>query len=211
VAAFSRYYRPGGSAAPFERQALIRLRPIAGEPALIKEVLAARDRFTYGSEPFDLALSADLRRRQIENFVPPDATHLKYGRGGLVEVEYAVQYRQIARGHRHVSVRTPNTLEAIAALERLGDLKAAETARLRAAYLLLRQVIDAVRLERGNARDLLLPEPGTPPFDHLARRLGRDPAELAREITETMAWVAANYARAVGVDGSGAMAGGPPG
>ncbi len=202
AAAFVHYYRPGGGAAPFERQALIRLRPISGDPDLIAEILAARDRFTYGGEPFDLALSAELRRRQIENFVRAGATHLKYGRGGLVEVEYAIQYRQIALGAAHPSVRRTNLLEAIAALERLGDLGAAEAARLRGAYTLLRRVIDAVRLERGNARDLLLPEPTTPPFERLARRLGRDPAELAAEVTETMAWVAENYARAVGAAGS---------
>ncbi len=210
AAAFARYYRPGGGAAPFERQALIRLRPIVGDPVLIQEILAARDRFTYGPEPFDLALSAELRRRQIKNFVPAGATHLKYGRGGLVEVEYAIQYRQIALGGAHRSLRRTNLLEAIAALERLGDLGSAEAARLRGAYTLLRRVIDAVRLERGNARDLLLPEPGSPPFDRLARRLGRDPAELATEVTETMAWVAERYARAVG-GGAGTMAGGSPG
>jgi len=198
VAAFTRYYRPGGGAAPFERQALIRLRPIVGDPALIAEVLEARDRFTYGPEPFDLAASAELRRRQIATFVPAGATHLKYGRGGLVEVEYAVQYRQIALGHRHRSVRTPNLVEAIQALVCLGDLDAAEGARLEAAYILLRQVIDAVRLERGNARDLLLPSPATPAFDCLAHRLGREPFELAAAVTETLAWVAARYARAVG-------------
>ena len=197
AAAFARYYREGGGAAPFERQALIRLRPIAGDPALIHEVLTARDRFTYGPEPFDLAVSADLRRQQIDNFVPPDATHLKYGRGGLVEVEYAVQYRQIVLGGHHRSVRTPNIMEAIGALERLGDLGTAAVTRLRAAYTLLRVVIDAVRLERGNARDLLLPEAGSPPFDRLAHRLGRDPAELAGEVAETMGWVAKRYAQAV--------------
>lgn len=204
AAAFVRYYSPGGGAAPFERQALIRLRPISGDPDLITEILAARDRFTYGGEPFDLAVSAELRRRQIETFVPAGATHLKYGRGGLVEVEYAIQYRQIALGGAHRSVCRTNLLEAIAALKRLGDLNAETAARLQAAYTLLRRVIDAVRLERGNARDLLLPEPGSPPFDRLARRLGRDPAEFAAEIDETMAWVAEHYARAVGAAGAGA-------
>ncbi|RMF83996.1 MAG: hypothetical protein D6739_06555, partial [Nitrospirae bacterium] len=191
--AFRRYYRPGGPAHPFERQALVRLRPLAGDPGLVAAAVAARDRFTYGPEPFDAAAMVELRRRQIASFVPAGRVHLKYGPGGVVEVEYTVQALQIRHGHRHPEVRLPGTLAALAALEGIGAVAPAEAAGLRAAYLLLRTVIDALRLERGNARDLLLPDPGESAFAVLARRLHRDPGELARELAERMAWVARRF------------------
>ena len=48
--AFREYYRHGGQAAPFERQALIKLRGVAGDPALRQAVETLRDAFVYSAE-----------------------------------------------------------------------------------------------------------------------------------------------------------------
>src|SRR5262249_47373831 len=54
VSAFASYYRACGPARGYERQALIKLRALAGDLLLGREVEGLRDRFVYGPEPFDL-------------------------------------------------------------------------------------------------------------------------------------------------------------
>jgi len=190
LTAFRRYYRAGGGAAPFERQALTRLRPACGDPGLLADLVAIRDGFTYGPEPFDRAASLELRRRQIAEFTTPGRVHLKYGPGGLAEVEYAVQYLLLDHGHDHPEVRDPNTLNALQALARTGLVPRAEAEGLHAAYNLLRRLIEALRVERGHAKDLVLPAADTPAFEVVCRRVQRTPEGLLGEVEATMGWVA---------------------
>ena len=95
---FDEYYRTGGPAWGYERQALIKLRAVAGDPGTIAEVEALRDRFVYGPEPFDLDGCLRMRRLQVEQLVQPGTINAKYSPGGLVDVEYFVQALQIAHG-----------------------------------------------------------------------------------------------------------------
>jgi [glutamine synthetase] adenylyltransferase / [glutamine synthetase]-adenylyl-L-tyrosine phosphorylase len=83
-----------------------------------------------------------------------------------------VQYLQIRHGREHPELRTPQTLRALAALRALGLLTGQEHDDLREAYLFWRRVADALRMVRGNARDLLLPPEDSEELRSLARRLG---------------------------------------
>lgn len=166
------YYSSSGAAAPFERQALIKLRFVVGDEPLGRQVEDHRDRFVYSGLPWDLPTALDLRRRQVRELVEPGRTNIKYSPGGLIDVEYAVQYLQLMHGHRHASLRTPNTLEALAALDASEVLKPDEVRQLRDAYLFFRMLIDGMRIVRGNAKDLVLPPSGSDEFVFLARRVG---------------------------------------
>ena len=170
--ALAEYYRPGGGAAPFERQALVKLRPVAGDAALGARAIAARDAFVWSGEPWDRADALHLRERQSRELVPAGRFHVKYSPGALVEVEYAAQYLQLEHGREHVELRTPSTLEALDRLGQAGLIGADDREALRAAYLFWRRVVDALRMVRGNARDLLLPEADSDELRFLARRLG---------------------------------------
>jgi len=167
-----RYYSPTGLAAPFERQALIKLRFVCGDRALGNQVEALRDAFVYSRQPWDLAAALELRRQQLKELTEPGRTNVKYSSGGIVDIEYTAQYLQIMHGHTIPDLRTPNTLEALAAAERRHLLTPAEAAALRDAYLFLRSVIDAMRIVRGHAKDLVLPDPRSDEFIFLARRMG---------------------------------------
>jgi len=167
-----RYYAPQGGAAPFERQAFIKLRFIAGNRELGKSVERHRDHFVYGPDPWDLQTALHLRERQMKELVRPGTTHVKYGAGGLLDVEYTVQYLQLMHGHQHPSIRTPNTLEAIDHLCGKGLFTLEEADSLKDNYLFLRQLIDGLRIVRGNAQDLVLPPSGSDEMVFLARRLG---------------------------------------
>ena len=87
-------------------------------------------------------------------------------------------------GHRFRDVRTTNTLEAIDAL--LGRQLVDQDAwgHLREAYVFHRRLIDALRVVRGDARDLAVPPSDSPEFTFLARRLEIDgsPTGLAGAI-----------------------------
>ena len=167
-----RYYSPSGLAAPFERQALIKLRCVAGDATLGRRVEAHRDAYVYSSAHWDLPAALDLRQRQLKELVERGTTNVKYSPGGIVDIEYAVQYLQLMHGHARPELRTPNTLDALTALEAQRFLDARDAAMLRDAYLFLRKLIDALRIVRGHAKDLVLPDVQVDEFIFLARRLG---------------------------------------
>jgi len=166
------YYSPSGLAAPLERQALIKLRWVAGSRALGDKVEQLRDRFVYSGAPWDMNAAWELRRRQILELVTPGTVNVKQSPGGLIDIEYAAQYLQIMHGAAHAALRTPTTLAALAALRRLRHLSPSEATVLGHAYRFLRRLIDALRIVRGNARDLVLPVVGSEEFTFLARRMG---------------------------------------
>ncbi len=166
------YYTIQGPAAPFERQAFIKLRFVAGNSALGKAIETHRDQFVYGTEAWDLQTALHLRQRQMTELVEPGTTHVKYGAGGLLDVEYMVQYLQLIHGHHYPSIRTPNTLEAIEQLCHASLITLTEREALHDDYLFLRQVIDGLRIVRGHAKDLVLPPSGSDELVFLARRLG---------------------------------------
>ena len=182
--AFRDYFGTQGAAWPYERQALVKLRPIAGETAFGESLVALRDELIYTGEPFDLAAMQGMRERQVRQLVSPGSFNAKLSPGGLVDVEYLVQGLQIAHGKRFPALRSTNTLQAIAALAKTGIIPEGDAARLRETYSFLRQLIGALRVVRGNARDLTVPDAGTEEYGFLARRLGfdDDPGRLKTDL-----------------------------
>lgn len=197
LSAFSGYYRADGPAWNYERQALIKLRAVAGDPLLGREVEELRDRFVYGPEPFDLDGCRRLRRLQVEQLVRPGALNAKYSPGALVDVEYLVQALQIIHGRDEPSLRTPSTVRAIDALEASRRLTPVRAGQLRSAYHFYRGLIDALRVVHGHARDLAVPAAGSDEFARLARRLRRDdPAQFRTELDRTLRGIAALWGEA---------------
>lgn len=169
---FKSYYSATGKAAPFERQALIKLRTAAGSRSLGKKCETARDQFVYSGAPWDFEEAFALRQRQMEELVPKGRINVKYSPGGIIDIEYLVQYLQILHGERFQNLRTTNTLQALFALVQHQVISKKTAQTLKKTYLFLRRLIDAMRMVRGNARDLLLPAPESEEFIFLARRMG---------------------------------------
>jgi [glutamine synthetase] adenylyltransferase / [glutamine synthetase]-adenylyl-L-tyrosine phosphorylase len=166
------YYRHGGNADPFERQALIKLRSVAGDSTLSRDVENHRDEFVYGGEPWDIERALHLRARQIRELVEAGRISVKYSPGGIIDVEYTAQYLQIIHGQQTPEVRTPSTLVALERLRSTRVLNEKEHRTLKDAYAFLRQLQDALRMVRGHSRDVLLPDEHADEFKFLARRLG---------------------------------------
>jgi glutamate-ammonia-ligase adenylyltransferase len=166
------YYSDHGLAAPFERQSLIKLRHVAGDAALGKRVEAHRDRYVYSGKPWNIPEAFALRRQQLKQLVEHGTVNLKHSPGGIVDIEYAMQYLQIMHGHRLPVLRTPNTMQALATLVECGLVTRQDGETLRMAYFFIRMLIDGLRMVRGNAKDRVLPPTDSDEFIFLARRVG---------------------------------------
>ncbi|HEY85034.1 MAG TPA: glutamine synthetase adenylyltransferase [Chloroflexi bacterium] len=171
---FQRYYAPDGPVWAYERQALVKLRPIAGDEDLGQRLLALRDKFIYTGETFDVAAMRSIRERQVRHLVTPGNLNAKHSPGGLVDVEYLVQGLQITHGAQNPALRLSNTRQAMTALHQAGILLDEDYTRLREAHIFLRRLINALRMVHGNAKDLTLPPVDSEEFAFLARRLSYD-------------------------------------
>jgi glutamate-ammonia-ligase adenylyltransferase len=182
---FRRYFAPDGPAWAYERQALVKLRPIAGNPGLGQEIVALRDQFVYTGEPFDVTAMRAMRERQVRHLVTGGTFNAKFSPGGLVDAEYLVQGLQITHGHHNPTLRLTNIREAMAALSDAGILSPDDYTRLRKAHTFLRWLMDGLRMVRGNAEDSTVPPYDSEAFAFLARRLryGSDAARLREELT----------------------------
>lgn len=198
--AFRHYFGPGGDAWPYERQALVKLRPIAGDAEFGREVVALRDSLIYDGEPFDVAAMRAMRERQVRQLITGGTVNAKFSPGGLVDVEYLVQGLQIRHGHQNPGLRLTNTREAMTALAAAGILAPDDFERLRAAHVFLRRLINALRMVRGNAKDLTVPPEESDEFAYLARRLdyGDHPARLQDDLARHTAFVQELSARLLG-------------
>lgn len=188
---FRRYFGPGGDAWPYERQALIKLRPIAGEAKFGRQVVKLRDELIYNGDPFDVAAMRAMRERQIRHLVTAGTINAKFSPGGLVDVEYLVQGLQIIHGHGDPGLRLPNTHEAMVALAAAGHLSPEQYELLHQAHIFLRRLINALRMVRGNAKDLTVPPPESEEFAFLAHRLnyGSNLTQLRDDLTRHTATV----------------------
>lgn len=197
---FKRYFGPAGDAWPYERQALIKLRPIAGDKKFGQQVVKLRDQLIYSGEPFDVAAMRAMRERQVRHLVTAGTVNAKFSPGGLVDVEYLVQGLQISHGQRQARLRLTNTREAMAALAAAGLIAPEPYQLLHEAHMFLRDLINALRMVRGNAKDLTVPSPDTEEFAFLARRLnyGSNLAQLRDDLTRHTATVQELNARLLG-------------
>jgi glutamate-ammonia-ligase adenylyltransferase len=183
--AFQRYFAPQGPAWAYERQALVRLRPLTGDAALGEEICSLRDKFVYSGEPFNVTAMRAMRERQVRHLVTAGTFNAKYSPGGLVDLEYLVQGLQITYGAANPSLRLTNIRMAMAALADAAILSAEDYARLRKAHTFLRWLIDSLRVVRGNTRDVNIPPHDSEEFAFLARRLqyGADTNRLQEDLT----------------------------
>ena len=170
LASAERYYETWGR--PWERAALLRARPIAGDVALGETLLRELRPFIY-RRTVDPSIAGEIdamlqraRREQLRD----DARDLKLGRGGIREVEFFVQSLQLVWGGLHPRLQVPGTLAALQQLRALGLVSHRESDALDDAWALLRRVEHRVQVMTPYATHEI-PEAG-PRLDALARSLG---------------------------------------
>jgi [glutamine synthetase] adenylyltransferase / [glutamine synthetase]-adenylyl-L-tyrosine phosphorylase len=172
VGSLREYYLRRGQL--WERQALLRARPIAGDPALAPRVMQVIEAFVYEGSigPESVDKIAAMRQR-IEYERAQGGTErwdIKLGPGGLVDIEFMVQLYQLLWGAHRPPLRSTSTWEVLEALERQGILPAPEAQSLRQAYRFLRRVESALRIVDDRSINTIPDDPGNQ--RRLARRLG---------------------------------------
>jgi glutamate-ammonia-ligase adenylyltransferase len=175
LAAWRRYHEQ--DARLWERQALIKLRPIAGDPALGAEVARLATETVYGA-PHDakqVAEAIGAMRERIERelgggFHKRHGGDLKFDAGGVIDVEFATQFLQLVHGHAHPELRTTGTSPALQAAARLGIAPPGVLELLDQGYRFLRGIEHRLRVVHDQPIHRL-PE-SRDELERLARRSG---------------------------------------
>jgi len=142
-AAYSYYESLGQN---WERAALIKARPAAGDKALGETFLTKLMPFIW-RKYFDYAAIADIAamKRQIHAVrghaeIAVAGHDVKLGRGGIREIEFFVQTQQLIFGGKRPRLRGARTLDMLDELGREGWVTREAVADLRASYLFLREI-----------------------------------------------------------------------
>ena len=174
---YESYYEGWGDL--WERQALIKARPVAGDMAFGDAFIRMIQPFVYQRYLDGVTLTeikADIRRTKArieERLVGEGATlekHVKLGPGGIRDIEFTVQCLQMIHGAKRKALCSHNTLEVLAALKESTLLSAADADALMGAYRFLRTVENCIQIEADQQR-YLVPEKETEERE-LAQRVG---------------------------------------
>jgi [glutamine synthetase] adenylyltransferase / [glutamine synthetase]-adenylyl-L-tyrosine phosphorylase len=134
----------------WERQALIKLRPVAGDLELGEEFLRAIEPYVYRKylsfAEINEIKSIKRRIEQKANQAGSSDTEVKTGHGGIRDIEFTIQFLQLLNGGDLPEVRQRNTLLAMQALERAGCLTDQECQILDDAYRFLRKTEHRLQL-----------------------------------------------------------------
>ncbi|WP_086825313.1 bifunctional [glutamine synthetase] adenylyltransferase/[glutamine synthetase]-adenylyl-L-tyrosine phosphorylase [Allokutzneria sp. NRRL B-24872] len=135
----------------WEFQALLKARPVAGDLVLgQRHVDAVRPMVWTAADRDDFVADVQAMRRRVEEHVPVGLgeRELKLGRGGLRDVEFAVQLLQMVHGRTDEDLREQSTVDALAALGAGGYVGRADVAELSDSYRFLRLLEHRLQLQR---------------------------------------------------------------
>jgi glutamate-ammonia-ligase adenylyltransferase len=168
----------------WERQALIKVRPVAGDAKLGEEFIHAIEPFVY-RRYLSVAEINEIKalKRKIEHksgqFGESD-TEVKTGHGGIRDVEFTIQFLQLANGGDLPDIRLSNTLKAIRALEKARCLSDAEYRALDNTYRFLRKIEHRLQLMFDLQTHRLPDKPEE--LRKLALRMGYTPLSAPRPV-----------------------------
>jgi len=158
--AFERYHEE--SAHLWERQALLKCRFVAGDRDFGKRVEERIRGYIYDRPlPPNAAEEIHRLRMRMEQELGrerEDRLNLKVGRGGVVDVEFAVQYLQLLHGGSHPAVRARGTLRALYELQRAGIVTLDQYKTLDEGYRFLRSLDVRLRLSHDASIDSFDPQ-----------------------------------------------------
>ncbi|MBC7375268.1 MAG: bifunctional [glutamine synthetase] adenylyltransferase/[glutamine synthetase]-adenylyl-L-tyrosine phosphorylase, partial [Frankiales bacterium] len=173
LASHTAYYRRW--AKTWEFQALLKARPVAGDLALGKaylEVIAPMVWEAAGRDGF--VEDVQSMRRRVESTITADKAdrEVKLGRGGLRDIEFAVQLLQLVHGRTDDAVRSGTTLVALDQLAAGGYVGREDVRHLADSYRWLRTVEHRLQLHRLRRTHLLPAADDEPGLRRVARAVG---------------------------------------
>ncbi len=192
------YYESFGQ--NWERAALIKARPAAGDPEAARAFLAELQPFIW-RKYLDFAAIADIHamKRQIHAFrglggIGVAGHNVKLGPGGIREIEFFAQTQQLIAGGRQPELRVSDTLSALTRLAARGWIKVDVCYELEAAYLYLRRIEHRLQMVADQQTHELPEDAGElEAFARFAGYAGLD--DFAHELVATLTKVQGYYAR----------------
>ncbi|MDX1712035.1 MAG: bifunctional [glutamine synthetase] adenylyltransferase/[glutamine synthetase]-adenylyl-L-tyrosine phosphorylase, partial [Rhodovibrionaceae bacterium] len=183
----------------WERAAMIKARPVAGDVALGREFLDVLRPFVWRKH-LDFWAIQDVHsiKRQIYAHkggadIDVEGHNIKLGRGGIREIEFFVQTQQLIWGGRDASLRTPRTIEALEALAASGHIEKETADDLSKCYRFLRRLEHRLQMV-ADKQTQNIPENGEE-LAELAAFLGHADSEAFREaLLEALRTVEDHYA-----------------
>lgn len=174
VPAFLRYHRDSNRSDWWEKQALLKARFVAGDKTCITSLESTVTSVVFQAvPPADLAVQMHrLRRRLLDEVAHENAKvyNLKFGRGGLVEIEFIVQLYQLQLGYSHPELRHGTMLQLLWWLGSKSCLAPMDCQVLTDAWRFYRRLENRIRLQRDRSADEFFIS--TPEVDQLARQMG---------------------------------------
>ena len=159
-------------ALPWHRLALMKARVIAGDiktgenflhtitPFIWRQNLDFRalDELAHLKSRINLEHPALRQQRAAPEPITADAAgfNVKLGSGGIREIEFIANAQQLVWGGKQYELRTPNTLNALAELSKLGHMDESISQALTAGYIKLRQLENAIQM-LGNEQTHIVP------------------------------------------------------
>lgn len=166
------YYAIAGQT--WERLALLKARPIAGDLSLGAELLESLHAFRYPRHPPPSLLTeiAAMKGRTEREVVGSEnlERNVKSGSGGIREIEFIVQAFQLLFAGRYPFLQTHSTQTALEQLARYELLDPRQTESLKESYWFLRQVEHRLQLREEQQTHTLPSEPEA--LERLASSLG---------------------------------------
>ncbi|WP_186628309.1 bifunctional [glutamine synthetase] adenylyltransferase/[glutamine synthetase]-adenylyl-L-tyrosine phosphorylase [Rhodococcus sp. BP22] len=156
----------------WEFQALLKARPMTGDLEVGHSYVAALNPMVWlASQREDFVPEVRAMRRRVEEMVPPELREreIKLGRGGLRDVEFAVQLLQLVHGRTDETLRVLGTVDALVALSDGGYVGRDDAANLTASYEFLRLLEHRLQLQRMKRTHTLPPPDDEEALRWLAR------------------------------------------
>ncbi len=148
VDAFEAHWRRW--AEPWERQALLKARPAAGDPEVGRRFAAARAAWLwnhpFGAEDLRSVRAMKDRTEGVAAREPGGGRDVKRSPGGIRDIEFSAQLLQLVHGPHDAHLRVRATLPALTALADGGYVDRHDADWLRSAYRFLRRVEHALQL-----------------------------------------------------------------
>lgn len=159
-------------ASVWELQALTRARGVAGDIRLISSFEKMRSEILLTPKDTGTVKAAvKAMRIRIERELGKKVKggyQIKYGKGGLVDIEFMIQCLQLTSGPENPRLLTPDTLSALDSITRLGLLPGGE--RLKESYLFLKDLESCLRITSSQAETVLPEDPAR--LTVIAARMG---------------------------------------
>lgn len=193
------YYHTYGQ--NWERQALLKARPIAGNPDTGQRFMKLINPFTYRKYVDEVEIAEalrsidNMRNRSLEKLGSAERRYkdFKNGYGGIRDIEFFTQSVQILYGGQYPEIRQGGTLLSLLRMHQSGLLHSKEFGFLSLAYRFLRQVEHRLQMvdeqqvyelpETGEAKNLLADSLGYPYWDMFKEQYDKTTRKV-REIYE---------------------------